>query len=127
MRAPLPYEFMPAVPSFPVESEDLAEGRLMPEEHVYDRLGMSGKDLSPHLRWHGYPAETMSFAVTCFDPDAPTGSGFWHWVLYDLPVTTTELPTGAGSLGGPLPKGARHARNDYGTPAYGGPAPAKGD
>jgi Raf kinase inhibitor-like YbhB/YbcL family protein len=127
MRAPLPYEFMPSVPSFTVDSDDLHEGALMADEFVYDKLGMTGKDQSPHLRWHGYPRDTRSFAVTCFDPDAPTGSGFWHWSLYDLPAATTELATGAGSLGSTLPAGARHARNDYGTPAYGGPAPAKGD
>ena len=131
MRPPLPYEFMPRVPSFAVESDDIGDGKLMPDEYVYDRFGVSGQDRSPHLRWHGFPPHTRSFGLTCFDPDAPSGSGFWHWVLYDLPANVTELPTGAGAARGTaLPaaaSGARHARNDYGIPAYGGPAPARGD
>ena len=131
MRPPLPYEFMPPVGSFVVTSDDLTEAQLMAHEHVYDQFGLPGKDLPPHLRWSGFPAGTRSFAVTCHDPDVATGSGFWHWMLYDLPATVTELPTGAGAVRGTgLPAGARnarHARNDYGVPAYGGPAPAKGD
>ena len=118
---------MPQVPTFRLDSDDIIEGELIPDEHVYDRFGLTGKDRSPHLRWSGFPAHTRGFAVTCLDVDVATGSGFWHWVLYDLPATTTELPTGAGSLGAPLPGRARHARSDYGVPAYGGPAPAKGD
>ena len=127
MRSPSPYEFMPHVPSFQLVSEDVTDGRMMADEFVYDQFGMSGKNQSPQLRWHGFPAGTLGFGVTCFDPDAPSTSGFWHWMLYDLPVQTTELVTGAGALRGPLPAGARHARNDYGTRAYGGPAPTKGE
>jgi Raf kinase inhibitor-like YbhB/YbcL family protein len=127
MRAPLPYDFMPSVPSFRLESEDIREGELIPDEHVYDKFGLTGKDRSPHLRWSGFPANTRGFAVTCLDVDVLTGSGFWHWMLYDLPAAVTELPTGAGSAGAPLPGAARHARSDYGDRCYGGPAPAKGD
>jgi Raf kinase inhibitor-like YbhB/YbcL family protein len=87
-----------------------------------------GGDVSPQLAWSGFPAETQSFSVICYDPDAPTLSGFWHWVLLDLPAGTTELPAGAasGDLSG-LPKGAFHLRNDWGTKNYGGCAPPEGD
>jgi len=127
MRAPLPYEYLPPVPSLVVESDDIRQSEIMADEYIYDRFGLSGKNLSPHLRWHGFPPQTRGFAVTCFDPDVATGSGWWHWMLFDLPADTTELPTGTGSLGSALPAGARHARIDSGVPAYAGPAPAKGD
>ena len=90
-RAPLPYDFMPAVPSFELRSGDVADGQMMTDNQVYNAFGITGKNISPSLSWSGFPAETKGFAITCFDPDAPTGSGFWHWVLVDIPASVTSL------------------------------------
>jgi Raf kinase inhibitor-like YbhB/YbcL family protein len=122
--APDPYDVLPVVPSFDLTSTDLVDGEPMPTRQVHSSVG--GENVSPQLSWSGFPAETRGFVVTCYDPDAPTGSGFWHWVLVDLPAGTTELPSGAGAPDG-LPDGAFHARNDFGDLSYDGSAPPNGD
>jgi Raf kinase inhibitor-like YbhB/YbcL family protein len=121
--APDPYDLLPSVPSFVLTSADFTDGATLPDVHTAD-----GGNLSPSLRWTGFPADTKSFAVTCFDPDAPTPAGWWHWSVFDLPVEVTALGRGAGaSDGAGLPPGARHASVDSGTAGYFGAAPPPGD
>ena len=125
-QAPSPYEFLPPVPSFTVASEDVQDAVQMPSTFAHVSAG--GDDVSPQLSWSGFPDETAGFAVTCFDPDAPTGSGWWHWMLIDVPVAVTALARGAGAEHGQdVPTGAWQLVNSYGTAAFGGAGPPPGD
>jgi len=108
-----------------ISSTSFKEGDYLSMEHVLSAdygFGCGGANKSPQLKWDGAPAGTKSFAVTCFDPDAPTGSGFWHWVLVNIPANVTELALDAGNAAsGKLPAGALEVRTDFGKPGYGGP------
>ena len=107
--------------AFTLTSNDIRDGGVLPDAQVKAK-----GDVSPHLVWSGAPEGTKSYAVTCYDPDAPTGSGFWHWTVANIPAEVKELATGAGSPGGDLPKGAIQGRTDYGHPGFGGAAPPPG-
>ena len=109
---------------FSVSSADWAEGKQIASEHVFEGFGCTGGNQSPQLTWKGAPEGTKSFAVSIYDPDAPTGSGWWHWITYDLSASTRSLKTGASAK---MPKGATTARNDYGAKGFGGPCPPAGE
>ncbi len=109
-------------------SSDFKEGANIANEQVFKGFGCTGGNVSPALSWSGAPSGTKSFAVTMYDPDAPTGSGWWHWVVFNIPPGTTSLPKDAGDLKKRLmPKGAIQSRTDFGTDVYGGPWPPSGD
>ena len=108
-------------------SQDFNDGDKLPERHVFNGMGYQGDNLSPQLAWDDVPSGTKSFVVTCYDPDAPTGSGWWHWGVANLSAETRVLPQGAGSGVADLPAGAVQTRTDFGSSGYGGAAPPKGE
>ncbi|WP_405056278.1 YbhB/YbcL family Raf kinase inhibitor-like protein [Kribbella sp. NBC_01505] len=123
-----PYRYLPKVPKFDLRSTTVRNGRPLPLDQQSGIFGVpGGKDISPQLTWRGFPAKTKSFVVSMYDPQAPTGSGFWHWVVANVPATTTSLPLGAGTPGsGKLPAGSVQLTGDAGAARYIGGAPPKG-
>lgn len=111
---------------FHLTSPDIAEGQPLTQKQVFNSFGCSGQNISPALNWENAPAGTKSFVVTAYDPDAPTGSGWWHWVVFNIPANTSGLPESAGSGRG-LPQGAVQGRTDFGTPGFGGACPPPGE
>ena len=115
-------------PHFSLSSPTIKPGSTLSDSQVFNGLGCSGQNISPALSWSAAPSGTRSFAVTVYDPDAPTGSGWWHWVLYNIPATVTALPEHAGDVSGKqLPPGAVQGRTDFGTVGFGGACPPAGD
>lgn len=111
-------------------SDSFRDGDYLADDHALSEaygFGCAGGNLSPQLSWTGAPAGAKSFALTCFDPDAPTGSGFWHWVAVNIPASASSLDLGAGSAGGSMPAGSLQTRTDFGAPGYGGACPPEGD
>ncbi len=114
--------------AFTLKSPQLKQGKRVHEEQVYSGMGCTGKNISPALQWEGAPENTKSFAVTVYDPDAPTGNGWWHWVIFNIPPDVRGLPQNAGNpSAGSAPAGSVQSRTDYGTTGYGGPCPPPGD
>jgi Raf kinase inhibitor-like YbhB/YbcL family protein len=122
-----PYDRLPDVASFDLQSDDIKDGERLAMPQVSGLMGAGGEDRSPQLSWRGFPEQTRSFAVTVYDPDAPTASGFWHWAVADIPASVTELASGAGDEGGAtLPAGATQLANDAALRRYVGAAPPEG-
>jgi len=113
---------------FKLASPTIKPGSTLTDAQVFNGFGCSGKNISPALEWSGVPKGTKSFAITVYDPDAPTGSGWWHWVVYNIPASATKLAEGAGTADGKgLPAGSVQANNDFGAPGFGGACPPPGD
>ena len=112
---------------FTLTSAEIGEGKAMATEQILNGFGCMGGNVSPALRWTAPPAGTKSLTLQVYDPDAPTGSGWWHWVVVDIPANARELPKGAGKSGTvQIAGGARQTRTDFGAPGYGGPCPPPG-
>jgi Raf kinase inhibitor-like YbhB/YbcL family protein len=116
----------PSAGHFKLTAPDFVSKGRITLSHVYNGMGCTGQNISPALEWANPPAGTKSFAVTMYDPDAPTGSGWWHWVMYNIPASTTGLPAGAGNNKN-APRGSVEGMTDFGTKGYGGPCPPVGD
>ena len=116
-QAPDPYERMPKLPAFTLTSEDITDGQPLDKDFSVD-----GANVSPQLSWSGFPAETTSFVVSCYDPDAPTPDGYWHWTLVDVPASVTSLKRGAAA-----PDGAFELKGSGGTVGFEGAGPPEGD
>lgn len=113
---------------FKLTSPTIKPGSTLTDAQVFNGFGCTGKNISPALKWSGAPTGTKSFALTVYDPDAPTGSGWWHWVVYNIPGSATELAEGAGTADGKgLPAGSAQGNTDFGAPGFGGACPPKGD
>ena len=128
LRGPDPYEYLPRVPSFQLTSTTVHNGAPLPPAQLSKLLGVpGGKDISPQLSWSGFPKATKSFVISMYDPQAPTGSGVWHWVVIDIPGTTTSLPLNSGAANSDtLPTGALQLADDAGAHQYVGGAPPAG-
>jgi Raf kinase inhibitor-like YbhB/YbcL family protein len=113
---------------FRITSPDLEKGKIIGMDQVFNSFGCTGKNISPALNWEGAPKNTKSFALMVYDPDAPTGSGWWHWVVFNMPASVNSLPRDAGNPAtGLMPAGSIQSRTDFGTSGYGGPCPPQGD
>jgi len=113
-----------AAGAFTMTSSAFKNNAAIPEKYSFNAMGCTGQNVSPPLEWKNPPAGTKSFALMVHDPDAPTGSGWWHWVLYNIPADATSLPEGATAA--TLPKGAVEGNTDFGKPGWGGPCPPPG-
>jgi len=114
--------------SLALTSPEISEGATIANDQVFKGFGCTGNNVSPALSWSGAPAGTKSFALTVYDPDAPTGSGWWHWLIVNIPPSVTKLAKNAGNQSAKLaPKMSIQTRTDFGAPGYGGPCPPKGD
>jgi Raf kinase inhibitor-like YbhB/YbcL family protein len=114
--------------NFTLTSPQIKPGMQIAEQQVFNGFGCQGSNVSPALEWKGAPAGTKSFALTAYDPDAPTGSGWWHWVIFNIPAATTGLDKGAGDpMKNLAPTGSIQSATDFGKPGYGGPCPPAGD
>ncbi len=117
-----------AAEAFSVTSPDVKAGKMLAAEQVFNAFGCTGGNISPMLEWKGAPAGTKSFAVTVYDPDAPTGSGWWHWVIFNIPASVTSLPKKAGDVAAKLaPEGSIQSMTDFAQVGFGGACPPVGD
>jgi len=122
----IPYASFAA--GFQLASPTIKSKSTIGNEHVFNGFGCTGDNVSPELQWSNAPKDTKSFAVTVYDPDAPTGSGWWHWLIFNIPPSVTSLPAGAGKADGSgVPQGSIQSVTDFGQPGFGGPCPPQGD